>query len=83
MNKYIIGIDGMKCGMCEAHVKDLIRNKITLKKIKASHIKNTAIVITPITLNEEDFVKILDGSGYRITSFEVTSSATFVVVPLR
>jgi copper chaperone CopZ len=69
MNKYILGIDGMACGMCEMHVEDKLRKAIKLKKVNASHIKNNVIVITELELNEEDFKKILDPTGYRITSF--------------
>ena len=32
MNKIEIEIDGMKCGMCEAHVNDLFRKNIKIKK---------------------------------------------------
>ena len=39
MNKYVLGIDGMSCGMCEAHVQDVIRRNIDVKKVKASHLK--------------------------------------------
>ena len=70
MNKYILGIDGMACGMCEMHVEDKLRKAIKLKKVNASHIKNNVIVITELELNEEDFKKILDPTGYRITSYE-------------
>ena len=69
MNKYILGIDGMKCGMCETHVQDFIRKAIKVKKVKASHIKNNVVVITELNLVEEDFHKIIDPTGYRITSF--------------
>lgn len=69
MNKYILGIDGMACGMCEMHVEDKLRKAIKLKKVNASHIKNNVTVITELELNEEDFKKILDPTGYRITSF--------------
>ena len=69
MNKYILGIDGMACGMCEMHVEDKLRKAIKLKKVNASHIKNNVIVITELELSEEDFKKILDPTGYRITSF--------------
>ena len=69
MNKYILGIDGMKCGMCETHVQDVIRKAIKVKKVKASHIKNNVVVITELNLVEEDFHKIIDPTGYRITSF--------------
>ena len=70
MNKYILGIDGMGCGMCEMHVEDKLRKAIKLKKVDASHVKNNVIVITELELSEEDFKKILDPTGYRITSYE-------------
>lgn len=69
MNKYILGIDGMACGMCEMHVEDKLRKAIKLKKVNASHIKNNVIVITELELSEEDFKKILDPTGYRVTSY--------------
>jgi len=69
MNKYILGIDGMGCGHCEAHVEETIRKVIKVKRIKASHIKNQLIVITEENLVEDDFKKILDPTGYRVTSF--------------
>ena len=59
----------MACGMCEMHVEDKLRKAIKLKKVNASHIKNNVIVITELELSEEDFKKILDPTGYRITSF--------------
>lgn len=72
MNKYILGIDGMACGMCEMHVEDKLRKAIKLKKVNASHIKNNVIIITELELSEEDFKKILDPTGYRITSYNKT-----------
>ena len=68
MNKYILGIKGMRCGMCEMHVEDQIRINVLTKKVKASYIKNNLIVITEENLNEEDFHKILDKTGYEIIS---------------
>lgn len=74
MNKYILGIDGMGCGMCEMHVEEAIRKILNVKKVKASHIKNQVVVITELNLVEEDFKKILDPTGYRVTSFERTAA---------
>ena len=68
MNKYILGIKGMRCGMCEMHVEDQIRNNVLTKKVKASYIKNNLIVITEENLNEEDFHVMLENSGYEIIS---------------
>ncbi len=68
MNKYILGIKGMRCGMCEMHVEDQIRINVLTKKVKASYIKNNLIVITEENLNEEDFHVMLENSGYEIIS---------------
>ena len=70
MNKYILGIGGMKCGMYELHVEDTIRKAVLIKRIKASHIKKNVEVFTELNLNEEDFKCFLSTTGYRITFFE-------------
>ena len=35
-----IPVEGMKCGMCEAHVNDIIRKNFNIKSVKASARKN-------------------------------------------
>ena len=72
MNKYILGIDGMGCGMCEIHVEEALEKALKCKRIKASHIKNNVIIICEDNLTIEDFKKILNPTGYRVTSFERT-----------
>ncbi len=70
MNKYVLGIDGMMCGMCEIHVEDIIRKNMSIKCAKASHIKNNVVVISEEDFNQDDFETIIKPTGYRITSFE-------------
>lgn len=70
MNKYILGIDGMRCGMCEMQVEEAITKNLVVKKARASRFKNQLIVFTESNLSEEDFKCVLDPIGYRITSFE-------------
>lgn len=70
MNKYIIGIDGMGCGACEAHVQDVIRKNFKIKSVKASHLKNNVVVITELNLVKEDFKVVFEPTGYIVTSFE-------------
>lgn len=74
MNKYILGIDGMMCGMCEMHVEDSIRKNLIINKVKASHIKNEVVVFAESSYIEEDFHTALDPTGYRITSFNVSEA---------
>ena len=70
MNKYVLKIDGMRCGMCEAHVEEAIRKAIKVKKIKASHIKNNLVVISEEKHSREDFSNILSNLGYKVVSYE-------------
>ncbi|MBO4667909.1 MAG: heavy-metal-associated domain-containing protein [Bacilli bacterium] len=70
MNKYVLGIKGMRCGMCEMHVEDAIRKNIAIKKVKASHIKNNLVVITELVLTLDDFHKVLDPTGYEIVEYK-------------
>ena len=55
MVKTTVSIDGMMCGMCEAHVSDAFRNHLPVKKVTASHSKGQAVE------------KALEGTGYEVT----------------
>lgn len=39
MIKYVVSVDGMQCGMCEAHVNDAVRQAFPVKKVRSSHTK--------------------------------------------
>ena len=47
-----VKIDGMMCGMCEAHVSDVIRSKFNIKKVSASHSKGQAVILSDGPLGE-------------------------------
>ena len=40
MVKITVGVEGMQCGMCEAHVNDAVRKAFPVKKVTSSHTKN-------------------------------------------
>ena len=70
MNKYIIKIEGMMCGMCETHVNDVFRRNFKIKKVSSSHFKNEAIVITPEELTEEVIKTAFKPTGYKVLSIK-------------
>ena len=70
MNKYVLGVNGMQCGMCELHVEEVISKNIKVKKAKASRFKKQVIVFTELNLDKEDFLRVLEPTGYQLTSFE-------------
>jgi hypothetical protein len=60
----------MKCGMCEAHINNLFRSKLDIKKIKSNHIKNQTIIFTNQELSFDSLKNVLDNSGYTIESIK-------------
>ena len=70
MYTYILTIEGMKCGMCEAHINDLIRKEIkSAKKIKSNH--KTIIIDTPDLANAlEDAVIARDFYGKNLGRYD-------------
>ena len=57
MKKIFLNVDGMKCGMCEAHVNDIIRKTAKIKKVKSNHKKNETIIIME---NDDNIVSIIE-----------------------
>ena len=52
--KTILTIDGMMCGMCEAHVCDVVRKTVPdAKKVAASRKKGEASFLTESAADEE------------------------------
>lgn len=71
MIKTIVGIEGMMCGMCEAHINDAFRKTFQNIKIKASRKKRCAEIISEAELPEALVRKTVEDSGYTATSYAV------------
>ena len=69
MFKTTVKIDGMMCGMCEAHINDAIRKKLEVKKVTSSHKKGETVIISKSVLTREVTEAALAGSGYKVTGF--------------
>ncbi len=72
MNKVTLKIDGMMCGMCEAHVSDAIRKACDGKvKVSASHTAGTAEIILD---GQPDIARIkssIKETGYKVLDVTV------------
>lgn len=68
MEKMILEIDGMSCGMCEAHINDIIRKDFHVKKVKSSHMKGETEIITEEDIPDEDLKKAVGSMGYEVLS---------------
>ena len=70
MKKTIVKIDGMMCGMCEAHVCDVIRKNFNVKKVKASHFKGIAVIKSEEGIDENAIRTAFLPTGYKVLSVE-------------
>ena len=68
MVKITLKIDGMACGMCEAHVNDAIRRAFSVKKVKASHSRGQAEIIAVGPLEEAALKAAVAAAGYAVTA---------------
>lgn len=68
MLKYILKIDGMMCGMCEAHINEAIRAAFNVKKVSSSHSAGETVIITEAPLDESKLADTVGGTGYTLVS---------------
>lgn len=71
MYKTTVKVNGMMCGMCEAHVADAIRNQFPkAKSVKASHVKNMASFVTEDKVDGDLIKKTIEDTGYHYKGYE-------------
>ncbi len=71
MIKTTMKIDGMMCGMCEAHVCDAIRRAVPqAKKVAASRSKREATFLTDEAVDHDSLKTAVNATGYTCLSVE-------------
>ena len=71
MIKTTMKIDGMMCGMCEAHVCDAIRKAVpSAKKVTASRSKKEASFLTEEAVDNKSLKAAVDATGYTCLGIE-------------
>ena len=73
MIKTTVSVDGMACGMCEAHINDAIRAAFPVKKVTSSHTKRETVILSDARLDHEAVKRAISGAGY--TPLSVTEEA--------
>ncbi|WP_434309012.1 heavy-metal-associated domain-containing protein [Hominifimenecus sp. rT4P-3] len=70
MVKITVGVEGMACGMCEAHVNEAVRNAFPVKKVTSSHTKKQTIVLAEKDIPEQELKKVIAAAGYDVVSVD-------------
>lgn len=71
MKEIKVGVEGMMCPMCEAHVNDAVRAAFDVKKVKSSHKKKQTVIQTNADISEQQIKEVIEKTGYQVTSFDV------------
>ena len=64
MIRTIVSVDGMACGMCEAHINDAIRAAFPVKKVTSSRTKKETVILSDARLDPEAVKRAIAGAGY-------------------
>ena len=66
LHVYKLEIHGMRCGMCESHINNVIRQNFIVKKVKSSHLKNQTIIYSKDELDIERIKSVIASTGYEL-----------------
>lgn len=66
MVRITLDIEGMACGMCEAHINDALRKAFAVKKVTSSHAKGKTGILSEQPLDEEKLRATIAETGYRL-----------------
>ena len=69
MVKTVLKIDGMMCGMCEAHMNDLIRKNFKVKKVTSSAKDGETVIISDAELDIPLAKKQIKDIGYELVDY--------------
>lgn len=67
MVKITLNIEGMACGMCEAHVNEAIRKAFPVKKVTSSCKKGKTEIVAEALVDSESLKKVIETTGYKVT----------------
>ena len=66
MWRYVVQVEGMVCGMCEAHINDAVRKALPIKKVESSRKKGQTIVVSEEELDMEALGSAIRATGYQV-----------------
>lgn len=73
MFRIMLKIDGMACGMCEAHVNDAIRKSFAVKKVTSSHKKGRTEILSETPIEEAQLRTVIEETGYSVIDVKTES----------
>lgn len=67
MKKVTLKIDGMRCGMCETHINNIVRTNLAkVKKVKSNHHNGEATFVINDDVSYQSVIDEITKDGYRV-----------------
>ncbi|MCM1104977.1 MAG: copper resistance protein CopZ [Clostridium sp.] len=70
MVKITLGVEGMACSMCEAHINEAVRNAFPVKKVTSSHTKKQTVILAEKEIPEQQLRDAVAKTGYEVVSVD-------------
>ena len=70
MYKITLEVDGMACGMCEAHVNDAVRRAFSVKKVTSSRSKGITEIIADQIPDAGKLRAAIESGGYKVKNMK-------------
>lgn len=64
MVQITVHVEGMSCGMCEAHVNDAIRNAFPVKKVTSSRQRKETVILAQQDIPADALQRVIGKAGY-------------------
>lgn len=68
MFKYIVKVEGMACGKCEAKVNEAVKAAFDVKEVTSSHSDNKTVVLSETQLDEAKLLEVINATGFKALS---------------
>ena len=66
MVKVVAKVEGMACGMCEAHVNEAVKKAFDVKEVTSSYKNNVTEIIAESNLDEAKVKEVIEAEGYTV-----------------
>ena len=64
MIRVTVKVDGMMCGMCEAHVNDAVRRALAVRKVTSDRKKKETVILAEQDIPDARLEAVITESGY-------------------
>ena len=71
MVRIVIGINGMTCGMCEAHINEAIRNAFQVNKVTSSRARKQTVILAGQEISGQEIKDVNEKDGYEVVSLSI------------